>query len=100
MGRCVCSGSTHLGTKVIFLTRHFQFLFNDLVQPPRFLRFSAGVASAPVASVLAEAEEAGTPLLSGDVLDEPARSAGDLGTGGYDVEPPEVQSTTRSRTRR
>ncbi|KAH9978947.1 hypothetical protein BGW80DRAFT_1281977 [Lactifluus volemus] len=76
------------------------FLFNNLVQPPRFLRPSAGATSAPVVSVLAEAEEAGAPLLSGDVLDEPARSAADLGTGGYDVEPPEVQSTTRSRTRR
>jgi hypothetical protein len=83
-----------------FLTRCFQFLFNNLVQPPRFLRPSAGATSAPVVSVLAEAEEAGAPLLSGDVLDEPARSAADLGTGGYDVEPPEVQSTTRSRTRR
>ena len=42
----------------------------------------------------------GAPLLSGDVLDEPARSVADLGTGGYDVEPPEVQGTTRSRTKR
>jgi hypothetical protein len=88
-----------LGTK-FFLTRRFQFLFNDLVRPPRFLRSFAGATSAPVASVLGEAEEAGAPLLSGDVLDEPAHSAADLGTGGHDVEPPEVQGTPRSLTRR
>jgi hypothetical protein len=81
------------------LTRRFQFLFNDLVRPPRFLRSFAGATSAPVTSVLAEAEEVGAPLLSGDVLDEPTRSATDLGTGGYNVEPPEVQGTPRSRTR-
>ena len=51
-------------------------------------------------SVLVQRSRTTTTLLSGDVLDEPARSAADLGTGGYDVEPPEVQGTPRSQTRR
>ncbi|KAI0256285.1 hypothetical protein BJV78DRAFT_1118237 [Lactifluus subvellereus] len=76
------------------------FLFNDLVKPPRFLRPSERVISAAAASVLAEAEEEGAPLLFGDVLDETARLPANLGTVGYDVAPPEAQGTTRSRSGR
>ena len=50
--------------------------------------------------MLAEAEEEGEPLLSGDVLDETARLPADHGIVGYDVVPPEEQGTTRSRSGR
>ena len=65
------------------------------MKPPRFLR-----PSVTVALVLAEAEEDGAPLLSGDVLDETGRYPANLSTIGYDVSPPDVQDTTRGRSER
>jgi len=67
------------------------FLFNNLVQPPQFLRASG--------SAVAEAESEDAPLLSGDVLDETARLPADLGTSGYDVVP-EGQGATRRQSGR
>jgi len=66
-------------------------LFNNLVQPPQFLRASG--------SAVAEAESEDAPLLSGDVLDETARLPADLGTSGYDVVP-EGQGATRRQSGR
>jgi len=71
------------------------FLFNNLVQPPPFLRPSESAAVGPA---LAEAE-AEAPLLSSDALEETARLPADLGTGGFDVVPPKGQGATRSRSR-
>jgi len=68
------------------------FLFNNLVQPPPFLRPSY------IAAGGGGGENA--PLLSGDVLDETARLPADLGTGGFDVVPPEGQGATRGRSGR
>ncbi|KAI0268769.1 hypothetical protein BC834DRAFT_820737 [Gloeopeniophorella convolvens] len=71
------------------------FLFNNLVQPPRFLRPSETASTA----ALAEGDAEGAPLLSGEALDETARLPADLGTSGYDVVPQEAQRTTRSASR-
>jgi hypothetical protein len=70
-------------------------MFNNLVQPPSFLHLA-------IAPVLIEAEEAeeGAPLLSDDALDETARLPADLGTGGFDVVPPEGHGVTRRQSRR
>ncbi|KAH9954132.1 hypothetical protein BC827DRAFT_1144571 [Russula dissimulans] len=59
------------------------FLFNNLVQPPSFLRSS---------DIATEAEVENAPLLSGDVLEETARLPADLPQGG--------QGATRGRSGR
>ena len=56
------------------------FLFNTLVQPPRFLR--PRVHTAP-----ATADET-RALLAREALDETAALPADLGQSGYDVVPP------------
>ncbi|KAI0305445.1 hypothetical protein B0F90DRAFT_1698097 [Multifurca ochricompacta] len=62
------------------------FLFNNLVQPPRFLRPSERDSSAAIAaSVLVEQKKRAARLPAG------------LGTGGYNVVPPEGQGATRNR---
>ncbi|KAI9511169.1 hypothetical protein F5148DRAFT_1325480 [Russula earlei] len=68
------------------------FLFNNLVQPPPFLRPSVA-ASAPT-----EAESEDAPLLSGDVLGETARLPANLSTGGSDFVPPKGQGAIRGRS--
>jgi len=69
------------------------FLFNNLVQPPRFLRPSeVGISAADII----ENEDAA--LLSADALDETARLPADLGTSGYDVVPTETQGASRNRS--
>ncbi|KAI9442501.1 hypothetical protein H4582DRAFT_1928802 [Lactarius indigo] len=71
------------------------FLFNNLVQPPRFLRPSEGAT--PAADAGLGSEDA--PLLSAtDALDETARLPADLGTSGYDVVPTETQGAGRGRS--
>lgn len=67
------------------------FLFNNLVQPPSFMRPS---------DIVTEAEVENAPLLSGDVLEETARLPADLGTGGFDVVPQGGQGATRGRSGR
>lgn len=67
-----------------------QFLFNNLVRPPRFLRPSEAAADAGV-------EDEDAQLLSADALDETARLPADLGTSGYDVVPAETQGASRNR---
>ena len=69
-----------------------QFLFNNLVSPPRFLRPSE------VAILSAEVEDEDAALLSADALDETARLPADLGTSGYDVVPTETQGAGRNRS--
>ncbi|KAI9456519.1 hypothetical protein BJY52DRAFT_550902 [Lactarius psammicola] len=69
------------------------FLFNNLVQPPRFLRPSDGATSAT------GVEDEHAPLLSTtDALDETARLPADLGTSGYDVVPTETQGASHGRS--
>ncbi|KAF8270274.1 hypothetical protein EI94DRAFT_1723208 [Lactarius quietus] len=69
------------------------FLFNNLVQPPRFLRPSeVGISAADII----ENEDAA--LLSADALDETARLPADLGTSGYDVVPTETQGASHNRS--
>ncbi|KAH8993267.1 hypothetical protein EDB86DRAFT_3235009 [Lactarius hatsudake] len=71
------------------------FLFNNLVQPPRFLRPSEGAILVTDAGVGDE----DAPLLSAtDALDETARLPADLGTSGYDVVPTETQGAGRGRS--
>ncbi|KAH9058836.1 hypothetical protein EDB87DRAFT_1625632 [Lactarius vividus] len=71
------------------------FLFNNLVQPPRFLRPSEGAISVTDAEVGDE----DAPLLSAaDALDETARLPADLGTGGFDVVPTETHGAGRGRS--
>ncbi|KAH9083856.1 hypothetical protein EDB83DRAFT_2539043 [Lactarius deliciosus] len=62
------------------------FLFNNLVEPPRFLRPSEG-------AILVT--DAGSAT---DALDETARLPADLGTSGYDVVPTETQGAGRGRS--
>ncbi|KAH9009608.1 hypothetical protein EDB84DRAFT_1671712 [Lactarius hengduanensis] len=70
------------------------FLFNNLVQPPRFLRPSEGAILVADAGVGDE----DAPLLSAtDALDETARLPADLGTSGYDAVPTETQGAGRGR---
>jgi hypothetical protein len=88
------AGLTHFGTKFF----PDSFLFNK--QSSILASFSRSYFGSRGIGVWRKRYEAGATLLSGDVLDEPARSAADVGTGGCDVAPPEVQGTTRSRTRR
>jgi hypothetical protein len=66
-------------------------MFNNLVQPPSFLH----PAIAPVLIEVEGAELEGAQLLSEDALDETARLPADLGTGGFDVVPPEGQGAIR-----
>ncbi len=70
----------------------FQFLFNNLVQPPQFLRPATAL-------VLIDVEGEATPILSDDPLDETARLPADLGTGGFDVVPTEGQGHGVTRRR-
>jgi drug/metabolite transporter (DMT)-like permease len=70
------------------------FLFNNLVQPPRFMRPSEVAILAPDAGM----DDEDAALLSADALDETARLPADLGTSGYDVVPTETQGAVRNRS--
>jgi hypothetical protein len=76
-----------LPTTLVSYLDSSQFLFNNLVAPPQFLR-------PPNAPVLIESEDQegeSTPIFSDDPLDETARLPADLGQGGFDVVPTEGQ---------
>jgi hypothetical protein len=76
-----------LPTSLVSYLDSSQFLFNNLVAPPQFLRS----ATAPVLIASEDQEGESTPIFSDDPLDETARLPADLGTGGFDVVPPEGQ---------
>lgn len=63
---------------MLLLTICLQFLFNNLVQPPQFLR--------PPPALIASTVETET-LLASSVLEESAILPADLGQGGFDVLP-------------
>lgn len=64
----------------------YKFLFNGLVDPPRFIRTTTESTATLPSAVLAD-EEA-RHLLAEHVLDETAALPADLGQGGFDVVPP------------
>lgn len=66
---------------MLLLTIWLQFLFNNLVQPPQFLRPPPALIASTV-----ETEETET-LLASSVLEESAILPADLGQGGFDVLP-------------
>lgn len=92
MARCVARRHSLSPPSVLRSLPLIQFLFNNLVRPPSFLRPSEGATDAGV-----EGEDA--PLLSAtDALDETARLPADLGTSGFDVVPTETQGASRGRS--
>ena len=66
----------------------FQFVFNDLYEPPNFLKPTVvpGIALGGEAGIGGADER--RALLAERHLDETAALPADLGTGGYDVVPP------------
>ncbi|CAL1704208.1 unnamed protein product [Somion occarium] len=69
------------------------FLFNNLVNPPKYLRPTEIEAESPLAA------EESRHLLTEHTLDETAALPADLGTSGYDiVPPPEQRNRSRSRS--
>lgn len=76
---------------------HLQFLFNNLVQPPKFLRPDASDTSVLAEGGNAERAEEGRALLSEETLEETATLPADLGTSGYDVVPPPSATSTHNK---
>lgn len=71
--------------------RYGTFTFNDLVQPPKFLRTRGSSDAAP-----GEADET-RALLAQEALDETAALPADLGQGGFDVVPPHPRGSNAAQ---
>jgi len=69
-------------------------LFNNLVEAPQFLR----TAITPELIESEDVEGESTPIMIDDPLDETARLPADLGTGGFDVVPPEGHGATHRQS--
>lgn len=75
------------------------FVFNDLAEPPSFLKPTdvPSVGSELPNDVQDEPDER-RALLAGQALEETAALPADLGTSGYDVIPPPVVSSGQGRS--